>query len=290
MNGILELLKNAKVEWKKGEKVTVVEQKGKWDRVLTETGLLGYIKRKHLKNITKGNRVSSFDKPEYTSISMNEKVVLGWHQVTATAANKNLSKVVDNTKGMNVISPTWFKLSDNNGNYTSIASKDYVDAAHSSGLKVWPLIDNFSDKISTLKILSSSTNRKKLISNLMSDAKEYEFDGINIDFESLTQDNAPHFIEFIRELSASCRNNGLVLSVDVPTPASYNMYYERDALAEVVDYVINTGVAGALDPALNIFDLVCSTDAIEHDVDATYFGYERGQVPLYPSPFYKADS
>ncbi len=57
-----------------------------------------------------------------------------------------------------------------------------------------------------------------------------------------------------------------------------------------VDYVINTGVAGALDPALNIFDLVCSTDAIEHDVDATYFGYERGQVPLYPSPFYKADS
>ena len=229
------------VELEKGEKVTVVEQKGKWDRVLTETGLLGYIKRKHLKNITKGNRVSSFDKPEYTSISMNEKVVLGWHQVTATAANKNLSKVVDNTKGMNVISPTWFKLSDNNGNYTSIASKDYVDAAHSSGLKVWPLIDNFSDKISTLKILSSSTNRKKLISNLMSDAKEYGFDGINIDFESLTQDNAPHFIEFIRELSASCRNNGLVLSVDVPTPASYNMYYERDALAEVVDYVINMG-------------------------------------------------
>ena len=112
------------VELEKGEKVTVVEQKGKWDRVLTETGLLGYIKRKHLKNITKGNRVSSFDKPEYTSISMNEKVVLGWHQVTATAANKNLSKVVDNTKGMNVISPTWFKLSDNNGNYTSIASKD----------------------------------------------------------------------------------------------------------------------------------------------------------------------
>lgn len=56
-----------------------------------------------------------------------------------------------------------------------------------------------------------------------------------------------------------------------------------------VDYVINTGIAGALDPTLNIFDLVCSVDAVEHDFDATYFGYQRGQVPQTPSPFYPAD-
>lgn len=229
------------VELEKDSKVTVVEQKGKWDKVLTESGVMGYIRGKHLKNINKGNRVSSFVKPEYTSMSMDEKVVLGWHQVTAAAANKNFTKVADNTKGMNVISPTWFKLSDNKGNYTSIASKDYVDAAHKKGLKVWPLIDNFSDKISTLKILSSSTSRKKLIENLMSDTKKYGFDGINIDFEYLTQDNAPHFIEFIRELSVSCRNNRVVLSVDVPIPASYNTFYQRAELAEVADYVINMG-------------------------------------------------
>ena len=57
-----------------------------------------------------------------------------------------------------------------------------------------------------------------------------------------------------------------------------------------VDYVINTGVAGAVDPTLNIFDIVCSVDAVEHDFDATYFGYERGQVPACPSPFYPADT
>lgn len=56
-----------------------------------------------------------------------------------------------------------------------------------------------------------------------------------------------------------------------------------------VDYVINTGIAGALDPTLNIFDIVCSVDAVEHDFDATYFGYQRGQVPQTPSPFYPAD-
>ena len=221
------------VELDNDENVVVVEQKDKWCRVLTQNGVLGYVKKNHLKN--------NFIKPDYTSISMDEKVVLGWHQVTTSAANSGMDKVVANTSGLNVISPTWFKLSDNKGNYTSIASKDYVDAAHKKGLKVWPLIDNFSTEISTLKILSSSENRKNLIANLMSDVEKYDFDGINIDFESLTQDNAPHFIQFMRELSVSCRNSGVVLSVDVPIPASYNMYYERDELAEVVDYVINMG-------------------------------------------------
>lgn len=229
------------VELDNDENVVVVEQKDKWCRVLTQNGVFGYVKKNHLKNIVEAERVSNFIKPDYTSISMDEKVVLGWHQVTTSAANSGMDKVVANTSGLNVISPTWFKLSDNKGNYTSIASKDYVDAAHKKGLKVWPLIDNFSTEISTLKILSSSENRKNLIANLMSDVEKYDFDGINIDFESLTQDNAPHFIQFMRELSVSCRNSGVVLSVDVPIPASYNMYYERDELAEVVDYVINMG-------------------------------------------------
>ena len=229
------------VELKKDENVTIVEQNEKWYKVFTQSGLMGYVKKNHLKNFTQAERQSGFVKPEYTSISMDEKVVLGWHQVTTAAANSGMEKVVANTSGMNVISPTWFKLSDNKGNYTSIASKDYVDAAHKKNLQVWPLIDNFSKDISTLKILSSSENRKNLISNMIADAKKYGFDGINIDFESLTQDNAPHFIQFIRELSVSCRNNKIVLSVDVPIPASYNMYYERDELAEVVDYVINMG-------------------------------------------------
>ena len=228
-------------ELKKDENVTIVEQNEKWYKVFTQSGLMGYVKKNHLKNFIKAERQSAFVKPEYTSISMDENVVLGWHQVTTSAANSGMEKVVANTSGMNVISPTWFKLSDNKGNYTSIASKDYVDAAHKKNLQVWPLIDNFSKDISTLKILSSSENRKNLISNLIADAKKYGFDGINIDFESLTQDNAPHFIQFIRELSVSCRNNKIVLSVDVPIPASYNMYYERDELAEVVDYVINMG-------------------------------------------------
>lgn len=46
-----------------------------------------------------------------------------------------------------------------------------------------------------------------------------------------------------------------------------------------VDAVIFTGVAGALDPSLDVGDIVISSDAIQHDVDATAFGYAPGQIP-----------
>ena len=49
---------------------------------------------------------------------------------------------------------------------------------------------------------------KKLIENMMTEADRYGFDGINLDFESLKTAAGVHYIEFIRELSVSCRKKG----------------------------------------------------------------------------------
>jgi len=46
-----------------------------------------------------------------------------------------------------------------------------------------------------------------------------------------------------------------------------------------VDAIINTGVAGALSDELEIGDVVISSDMVQHDVDATAFGYQVGQIP-----------
>ena len=46
-----------------------------------------------------------------------------------------------------------------------------------------------------------------------------------------------------------------------------------------VDHIINTGVAGSLKNEINIGDVVISTDALQHDMDATGFGYEPGVIP-----------
>lgn len=52
-----------------------------------------------------------------------------------------------------------------------------------------------------------------------------------------------------------------------------------------ITHLLNTGIAGALNPALRIGDLLVSTDAVQHDVDVTVFGYAPGQVPGQASSF-----
>ncbi|MCL2703644.1 MAG: 5'-methylthioadenosine/adenosylhomocysteine nucleosidase [Defluviitaleaceae bacterium] len=57
-----------------------------------------------------------------------------------------------------------------------------------------------------------------------------------------------------------------------------------------VDCIINTGVAGGLDPRLSVCDVVISKDVVQHDFDATMFGYEAGIIPRMPVSFFEADS
>ena len=56
-----------------------------------------------------------------------------------------------------------------------------------------------------------------------------------------------------------------------------------------VTHVINSGVAGSLDARINIGDIVLSTDACYHDVDATVFGYKKGEVPQLGTAAFTAD-
>jgi adenosylhomocysteine nucleosidase len=56
-----------------------------------------------------------------------------------------------------------------------------------------------------------------------------------------------------------------------------------------VDVVINTGIAGSLKSEINIGDLVISTDALQHDMDVTSFGYEPGVIPRMETSIFKAD-
>ena len=66
-------------------------------------------------------------------------------------------------------------------------------------------------------------------------------DGINVDFESLSEDVGIHFLEFLRELSIECHKNNLVLSVDNPVPEDFTSHYDRAEQGRVVDYVIIMG-------------------------------------------------
>lgn len=222
-------------------RVKILEQMENWSKVRTEDGFIGYIQNKKLGEIETVAVQRNFEEPVYTSLALDEKVCLGWHQVTRKEANSTFDEVYANTKGMNVISPTWFALTDNEGNYNCLADREYVEKAHSKGLQVWALIDNFSSNVQSEVLLSRTSVRRSLIDSLMEDAKTYGFDGYNLDFEGLKESAGPHYIQFIREMSVACRNNGLVLSVDNTVPAPYNQFYDRKEQGIVADYVIIMG-------------------------------------------------
>ena len=151
----------------------------------------------------------------------------GMHQVMSTDANAGLSEAIQNMTGVNVISPTWFYVTDNNGNIINNATADYVSLAHEKGLKVWGLVDNFTQDISTYEVLSRTSSRQNLISQLVNAAVGAGIDGINVDFEQLSEDVGVHFLEFLRELSIECHKNNLVLSVDNPVPEDFTSHYDR---------------------------------------------------------------
>ncbi len=90
-------------------------------------------------------------------------------------------------------------------------------------------------------MLSSTTKRGKLVQSIVDTSTEYKLDGVNIDFEGLTEDSGIHYVQFLKELSVLCRSSGLILSVDNYVPFHFNNYYRLDIQGLVTDYVIIMG-------------------------------------------------
>lgn len=216
-----------------------------WLEVMTEKGIRGYVQSAKVKEGSPTLLVPNKEQPSYSHISLGEKVCLGWQLMTNTAGNSDISEKIKGTKGLNVISPTWYVVDDISGNLTSYASKEYVNAAHNNDLQVWALINDFSTDESgvsyVLEALADTDSRTNIIDSLMSEADKYGFDGINVDFEKISLAYGKDYVQFIRELSVACRNKGVVLSVDMYVPMSYNQYYNRADVGEVADYLIIMG-------------------------------------------------
>lgn len=231
----------------KGEKLYLLEDTEEiedWTKVRTQNGFIGYVQNKRISTTSQAEeRTNDYVEPEYTSISKDYKINMAWHQVTNQTANENIYKVLANTKGLNTISPTWFYLKDNQGGIESLASQEYVNYCHQNGVEVWGLVEDitYKDTILDYEIFSRTTNRQRLVSNLIAQAIQYDLDGINLDMEYINVDTGRAYVQFIRELSIMCRLNGIVLSVDNYVPAEYNRFYNRAEQGVFADYVIIMG-------------------------------------------------
>ena len=233
----------------KGDTLEILEQMETWSKVKTADSVIGYVENKRLGDITEETEtpVTDYQEPEYTALTSDSKICLGWHSIGGVVGNDTLYSMVSGTKGMNVIAPTWFSLTDENGSIRNFGTANYVTTAHNMGLQVWGVVDNFNyanetgTAISTLNMLSSTTSRQNFVRNVTDAAVSLGLDGINVDFEQLSSDCGPHYVEFIRELSIQCRNRGLVLSIANYVPFNFNDYYRLDIQGQVADYVIIMG-------------------------------------------------
>lgn len=226
---------------KKSDRITVLEDEEDWKKVATSDGFIGYVRTKYLRGTKEETISRDFTEPEYTNISLDKPINMAWHNVENEIANSYVLETIAGTKGLTTIAPTWFSIADTNGNITSIASADYVNYAHQSNLQVWAVLRDFHGGISsydeTYEVLSHTSKRETLINQVIAAALQSRVDGINLDFELISLECGEHYIQFVRELSVKCRQNGLVFSIDNYVPQPYNEHYNLKEQGIMADYV-----------------------------------------------------
>ncbi len=211
-----------------------------WTKVVTEDGRIGYVNNLETTTYSETTILGEVEEAPYENHRLSKKVSMAWHSV-GKAGVADFSDRIKGASCMNVISPTWFSIINVDGTISSLASTEYVNAAHKAGLKVWALCDDFAEGVPGIEVLSSTAHRDNLVKNLVGEVTRVGADGINIDFEFITKDSAPHFLQFLRELYIACKDKGLTISTDNYYPNKLNEYYRLDIQKECVDYIIFMG-------------------------------------------------
>lgn len=221
----------------KGDTLLYLENLDNWCKVMTADGYTGYIQTEDISE-PEAIEARTAKKDSYERITRDHKINLVWHQSTSTESNDAMAEMTAEMTGVNVISPTWFSVTDETGTISSLASADYVKLAHEAGREVWGLIDNFNEAFDETTDLAYASVRSRIIEQLLAEAASCGMDGINVDFENLKEAGIPHYLQFLRELTSATHAQNLVVSVDTPVPQAYTMYYQRGEQARFVDYMI----------------------------------------------------
>ncbi len=269
----------------KGEQIYVIRDTGKWSFVVSAKGVMGYMRNNKIDDTSDYTVEATLAERTYNHLSLGKTVSMGWHQVTAKAANADIANVLAEAGNINVISPTWFYLNNNKGGIENLASSDYVTYCHNNGIQVWGLVSNLEDtSIDTTTVLNSTSARDNLVNNLIAAAITYGLDGINIDIEQLQSAAADGYIQFIKELSIKCEKNDIILSVDNYVPDASNGIYNRKVQGNYADYVVIMGYDEHYATSAEAGS-VASINWVEEGVSATLESVDASQVIL-GMPFY----
>ncbi|MRH41558.1 SH3 domain-containing protein [Aquibacillus halophilus] len=223
-----------------GIQVTIEEDNGTWYKIRASNGISGYLEKDTIK-LSGINTITTKSKPDDRSFypsNLSWPIHVTWDAIYQAEATP---KTVPKLEGVQVLSPTWFHLNEENGELRNYGSKDYVKDAHEKGYVVWGLFSNDFDKDLTKEALSTYDKRQTIISQLLSYSEIYDLDGINLDFENVYEEDGVLLTQFVRELTPLAHEAGLVVSLDttfISSSPTWSKFYDRKALAETVDYMM----------------------------------------------------
>ena len=221
----------------KGSSCVVISEEGKYTKIRTENGKIGYVKSKIIANTIVTRQTIEKQK----QIEGKVNLVWDYYSQVASAPNREGTTI----DGINVVSPAFFhlnskgELEENIGN----SGEEYIKWAHNNGYKVWPMVQNAGTGMMdvTSSIMRSFEKRQELIESIITYCVEYDLDGINIDFENMKKEDVDLFSRFIIELEPRLKEIGQVLSVDVTAPDgadTWSLCFDRLVLGDVADYLI----------------------------------------------------
>lgn len=239
-----------------GTDVLVLDPLDDWTRIETADGYYGYVENKYLSGTRQQEMEPVTDvpdrEPQYRRL--DGRVCMAWNVTSFKESNNSIDGMLVGTKGINVLAPTWFTLVDDEGTMDVKASRTYVKTAHEKGMQVWAVLDNFQNEESFVctEFLRTMEGREKVIMEAVEAAKDYNIDGINVDFEGLMEEDGADFVEFVREFTIACRRAGLISSIDNYVPYNFNDYVDLEEQAAFADYVVIMGYdehfAGSQEP------------------------------------------
>lgn len=220
------------------EALEIEKDEGSYYFVRKKNGIGGYIQKSML-ILSKPQIVESLEKNEPIKINQIEwPINLTWEAIyTKTPNPSNLPK----TNGVNVVSPTWFKLKNSNGDIQNLGTLEYSKWAKANNYQIWALFSNDFDPQKTHEAFQDFETRQKIIRQLLQYSQMYELDGINIDIENVNIKDGPLVTQFIREATPYFHQAGLIVSMDITFISSsenWSMFYEREKLKDIVDYLV----------------------------------------------------
>lgn len=222
-----------------GEPVTIEGDQEDHLFVRKENGIAGYIEKSSVTlNSTPEMVKSSFVTEEVVRREIKEPINLTWEAVYSVNPKTN---ELPQMPGVNVVSPTWFKLKNELGDISNLGSYDYINWAKNRNLQVWGLFSNGFDPDLTHEALKDFETRQNMIRQLLQYSEMYGLDGINVDFENVYLKDGPLVTQFMRELTPYLHKVGLIVSMDITFISNsemWSMFYEREALTEIVDYMV----------------------------------------------------